>query len=63
MSYVMYAKCPCRACINEASKDYNEIDTIFGWRNMGDGRKIPQSYCRKCRSIGCTADLPKCKHL
>jgi len=61
MPYELSAKCPCRACNVEASKDYNKIDLLFGFRNMGDGRKIPQSYCRKCRSAGCTANSPKCK--
>lgn len=60
MPYQLSAKCPCRACNTEASKDYNKIDRLFGFRNMGDGRKIPQSYCKKCRSAGCTADSPKC---
>ena len=27
---------------------------------MGDGRIIPQSYCRKYRSVGCKAGYP-CK--
>ena len=27
-----------------------EIEKIFGYRNMGDGRIIPQSWCKECRS-------------
>lgn len=61
MPYQLSAKCPCRACNIEAHRDMNEIERLFGFRNMGDGRKIPQSYCRKCRSAGCEASLPKCQ--
>lgn len=60
MPYELSAKCPCRACTTEAHKNLNEIERLFGFRDMGDGRKIPQSYCRKCRSAGCEAGNPKC---
>ena len=33
----------------------DEIEKEFGYRNMGDGRYIPQSYCRECRSAHCEA--------
>lgn len=29
-----------------------EIEEMFGYRNMGDGCIIPQSWCRDCRSSG-----------
>lgn len=47
MPYGDYAQCPC--CGKTAySKD--EIGREFGYRNMGDGQYILQSYCRECRS-------------
>lgn len=46
------AVCPC---CNIKATGRDEIVRLFGYRNMGDGRVIPQSYCRKCRSAGCTA--------
>lgn len=52
MPYELGAECPC--CNATAGRDFNEIEDIFGFREMSDGRKIPQSYCRKCRSSGCT---------
>lgn len=36
------------------------VEQEFGYRNMGDGRYIPQSYCRECRSAHCEAGKP-CK--
>lgn len=30
-------------------KSREEIKEKFGYRNMGDGRHIPQSHCRGCR--------------
>ena len=38
----------------------NDIEQEFGYRNTGDGRYIPQSYCRECRSAHCEAGKP-CK--
>ena len=38
----------------------DDIEQRFGYRNMGDGRYIPQSYCRECRSARCEAGKP-CK--
>lgn len=42
-----YAKCPrCgKVAIGE-----DEIEEEFGYRNMGNGKIIPQSHCRDCRS-------------
>ncbi len=57
MPYGIYAECPC--CKKQAHKE-KEIEEKFGYRNMGDGRIIPQSYCRACRSAGCEAGKP-CK--
>lgn len=51
------AKCPC-CKITAIGKD--EIERVFGYRNMGDGRNIPQSYCKECRSARCEAGKP-CK--
>lgn len=41
-----WAECP--NCGKKASNS-NEIEEKFGYRNMGDGRNIPQSHCRECR--------------
>lgn len=42
-----WAECP--NC-GKTATDSTEIEEIFGYRNMGDGRCIPQSYCKECRS-------------
>ncbi|WP_071837985.1 hypothetical protein [Selenomonas ruminantium] len=55
MPYGTYAECPC--CKKKAYKE-KEIEEKFGYRDMGDGRIIPQSYCRACRSAGCKAGQP-----
>lgn len=49
MPYGEYAECP-----NCGEKAYgkSEIEELFGYRNMGDGRIIPQSWCRECRGSG-----------
>lgn len=57
MPHGEYAKCPC--CGKEAIGK-NDIEDKFGYRDMGDGRVIPQSYCKACRSAGCEAGKP-CK--
>lgn len=49
MPYGEYAECP--NCGKTAHGE-DEIEELFGYRNMGDGRTIPQSWCRKCRSSG-----------
>jgi len=58
MPSTLNAKCPC--CKVTSSGDINAIEEIFGFRNMGDGKKIAQSYCRKCRAKHCTKDEAKC---
>lgn len=57
MPYGDYAQCPC---CEKTAFGTNEIKQLFGYRNMGDGRCIPQSYCRECRSAHCEAGKP-CK--
>lgn len=52
-----YAECPC---CGKRANSLDEIELIFGWRNIGNDETIPQSYCRACRSAHCEADLP-CK--
>lgn len=52
MPYGKYAECPC--CGKQAHGE-DEIEEIFGYRNMGDGRTIPQSYCKAgepCKARG-----------
>ena len=44
------AYCGRKTCGEEAH-EYEEIETLFGYRKMSDGKIIPQSYCRYCRSI------------
>jgi hypothetical protein len=38
----------CPNCGKIANK-YDEVKRDFGYRNMGDGRIIVQSWCRECR--------------
>lgn len=49
MPYGEYAECP--NC-GKTAHGKDEIEELFGYRNMGDGRTIPQSWCRDCRSSG-----------
>lgn len=41
MPYGEYAQCPC---CGKTTYGKNEMERKFGYRNMGDGRYIPQSY-------------------
>lgn len=59
MPYGEYAECPCCGC-GEIAKGKKEIEEKFGYRNMPGNKKIPQSYCRKCRIAGCKAG-EKCR--
>ena len=54
----MGAKCPC--CGVEAGRDINEIEEIFGFRELPNGKKIPQSYCRECRRLHCSPNDKRC---
>ena len=42
-----YAECP--RCGKTAYGE-DEIQTLFGYRNMGNDNIIPQSHCKECRS-------------
>ena len=53
MPYGEYAECP--NCGKTAHGE-DEIEEEFGYRNMGDGRTIPQSWCRDCRRAGLADD-------
>lgn len=57
MPYGEYAKCPC---CGKIAYDKDEIEKEFGYRDMGNDKIIPQSYCRACRSSHCEAGKP-CK--
>ena len=57
MPYGEYAECPCCGKIAHGT---NEIEEMFGYRSMGNGKIIPQSYCRACRSAKCESGKP-CK--
>lgn len=55
MPYGIYAECPhCK--IKAHGED--EITKVFGYRTMATGQTIPQSYCRKCRTIKNDNKLP-----
>ena len=41
-----WAECP--HC-GKRAEGVEQIEELFGFRNMGDGRNIPQSHCRECR--------------
>jgi len=41
-----WAECP--RCKKHADGK-EEIDSLFGYRTMEDGKVIPQSHCRQCR--------------
>lgn len=56
MPYGEYAECPC---CSKIAKGKTDIEKEFGYRNMGDDKIIPQSYCRKCRIAGCKSGNPK----
>jgi hypothetical protein len=47
MPYGDYAQCP--HC-DKVAFGREDIEENFGYRNMGDGNYIPQSWCRNCRS-------------
>ena len=53
MPYGEYAECP--NCGKTAYGE-DEIQKLFGYRNMGDGRTIPQSWCRECRKSSSNND-------
>jgi len=58
MSYSLSAECPC--CNKIASNDLIKIEELFGFRLMSNKKKIPQSYCRICRSKKCSPNAKKC---
>ena len=47
MPYGEYAECP--NCGKTAHGE-DEIEELFGYRNVGGGKVIPKSWCRECRS-------------
>lgn len=59
MPELSHARCPCRGC-GKVANTAEEVEILFGIRNMGDGRTIVQSYCRECRGLHCEAGDPKC---
>lgn len=56
MPYGEYAECPC---CKKVAKSKQEIEIKFGYRRMENGKIIPQSYCRECRSARCVAGMPR----
>ncbi|RNO73772.1 hypothetical protein BL142_00012740 [Klebsiella pneumoniae] len=49
---------PC--CSVVAGGDLNKIEEVFGFRTVEGERLIPQSYCRRCRSLKCSPNDKKC---
>ena len=47
MPYGEYAECP--NCGKIAHRE-EEIEELFGYRNMGDEKIMLQSWCKECRS-------------
>lgn len=47
MAYKVEAKCE-NCGMTAEGKD--ELEEVFGWRKMPNGKTIPQAWCRKCRS-------------
>ena len=45
----MDERCVCPHC-GRTAHGQDAIVADFGYRNMGDGRVIVQSWCRECRS-------------
>ncbi len=69
MPYTIKAACPCRKCKANAggkceanAKSLDEVESIFGFRIMGDGGKEPQAYCRKCRGLRCSPNDEECQN-
>lgn len=58
MPATLFAECPC--CHKTAKGDLNQIKELFGFRNMQNGKQIPQSYCRVCRSKKCGSGRKNC---
>lgn len=58
MTYQVEAVCPC--CSVVAGGDLNKIEEVFGFRTVEGERLIPQSYCRRCRSLKCSPNDKKC---
>lgn len=44
-------ECPQKDCTSSANS-LAELELVFGCRNMGEGKIIPQSWCRACRKEG-----------
>ncbi|HHF2878706.1 TPA: hypothetical protein ACPJZX_004534 [Vibrio diabolicus] len=42
------AQCPAPNC-DRIAKTVEEAEAYFGFRNMANGNRLVQSYCRKCR--------------
>lgn len=59
MPILTQARCPCRGCTKTAS-NADEVEELFGLRDMGDGTIRVQSYCRECRALHCKASEPMC---
>ena len=57
MPYTINAQCPC--CTKNAS-GLDKVKELFGLRTMSDGKEIPQSYCKDCRSKKCSPNNKKC---
>ena len=43
------ASCPC--CEHKEASTAEQVEELFGYRTMADGKTIVQSWCRECRSL------------
>ena len=43
------ASCPC--CEHKEATTAEQVEELFGYRTMADGKTIVQSWCRECRGL------------
>lgn len=43
------ASCPC--CEHKEATTAEQVEELFGYRTMADGKTIAQSWCRECRGL------------
>jgi len=43
------ASCPC--CEHKEASTAEQVEELFGYRTMADGKTIVQSWCRECRGL------------
>ena len=48
-SWEVLASCPC--CEHKEATTAEQVEELFGYRTMADGKTIVQSWCRECRGL------------